>query len=589
MKVTKSLLVGGAAGVCLLLFVSSAYAQTPTGTLTVSSPAGPVGSAVTIAGSGYPPNTSLTLEWNSANANWVIGGVTPQVTGINVVPTQRILGTAQTNSSGAFSVQIAIPADFGMSHTIQAYLPNGTALAPKAVYDLEPHFTVTPTSGPAGTPITITGTGLGDGLYSTSYHVYWDNNYVGYATALTTVGSTTFTIYASGSVGTHYLAIYQGYPGPGYLNAEQIPAASATQSYFPPGCTVMVNCSIPFTINFTITSAYQSTSSTSSGLAVTGSLAAGAFLAGALALTGGALYVSRQDPETRRAISRGTTAIAIIFVLVLGGVAVYAASSESASTQTTSSQSSTSLSSTSSSTSSTQISYTPVATTNRPTITIPVLNNATTGPRITVSPEVASVGSTVTVSGAGFTPNTPLPLTMSTRQGSNLEGYKLVQLPLQNVTTDGTGAFSFSYKVHSALGGYHFIAAGNLTQHSNGTLFIQRTGTISATQGPAGTKIVISFVGVGWDYNTNIITVDYDNSYMGYGCGFNTGGNVTITIFAAGAPGVHNIDIYPSVWWGPSDPSSQLVSEYRYPLLTPQDHPELMPSFHFTFLITPSS
>jgi hypothetical protein len=25
---------------------------------------------------------------------------------------------------------------------------------------------------------------------------------------------------------------------------------------------------------------------------------------------------------------------------------------------------------------------------------------------------------------------------------------------------------------------------------------------------------------------------------------------------------------------------------YRLPLLTPQDHPELMPSFHFTFLVT---
>ena len=249
----KRLSVSVLAAVCLLLMVGGASAQT-TGALTLSAPAGDVGSTLTIAGTGYPPNMSLVLEWNSANANWIIGGVTPQVTGINVVPTQRMLGTTTTNSSGAFSTQITVPADFGMSHVIQAYATNGTAFSPKATYDLEPKFTASPLSGPAGTPITITATGLGDGLYSTSYHVYWDNNYVGYATALNSQGSTTFTIYAAGGLGTHFLAIYQGYPGPGYLNAEQIPAASATQSYYPAGCTVMVNCQIPYYVNFTVTS-----------------------------------------------------------------------------------------------------------------------------------------------------------------------------------------------------------------------------------------------------------------------------------------------------------------------------------------------
>jgi len=77
------------------------------------------------------------------------------------------------------------------------------------------------------------------------------------------------------------------------------------------------------------------------------------------------------------------------------------------------------------------------------------------------------------------------------------------------------------------------------------------------------------------------------NGYVGYGCGFNSGGNVTFTLVAVGAPGIHTIDVYPSVWWGPSNFASQQVVEYRYPLLTPQDHPELMPSFHFTFLVTP--
>jgi len=350
----------------------------------------------------------------------------------------------------------------------------------------------------------------------------------------------------------------------------------------------MVSCTIPYYVNFTVTSPDPASTTSASGLAISGSILLAPLLVAAMALVGGGFYLSRQTPERRRAITRSMAAIAIILVLVLAGVAIYAATVQGASTRTSTVASTITASPTTSTTSSssTPISFTPVATVDRPQITIPVYSTATTGPRITVTPEIVSVGQTMNVTGMGFTPNTQLPITWSTRQGSNLLGYKLVALPLRNVTTDANGDFTFTQKVHSDVGGIHFVAAGSLTPNSNATVFLQRTGTISATQGPAGTRIVISMVGVGWEYNTNIVTVDYDNSYVGYGCGFNTGGNATITIFAAGAPGVHDIDVYPSIWWGGSGPTAQQVTLYRYPILTPQDHPELMPSFHFTFLIT---
>ncbi len=585
-----------------MLLAGSVYAQTPASpSISLSGSAGIVGSKLTITGSAYPANTNLLLEWNSANASWIVSGTPPQVTGTNVVPTEKVLGSTETGASGSFSVQITVPADFGMQHIIQAYATNGTAFAPKATYTLEPHFSVSTTSGPDGAPVTITGTGLGDGLYSMNYHVYWDNNYVGYATALTTGGSTSFTIYASGVPGTHFLAIYQGYPGPGYLNAEQIPVASQSQSYYPPGCVVMVSCIIPYNVNFTVTSAYQSTGTatgaSSSAIVVSSPAVLIPPLAAVVAPLGGGIYLYRQDAPKRRAIARSIAAVIVIVLLIVAGAALYSAFVQGSSQPGTSSTATTTVTSTSTFTSTTTLtstassslySYTPVSTVDRPQITVPPLNIATTGPRISVTPEIVSVGQNITVTGAGFASNTQLPITWSTRQGSNLEGYKLVALPLRNVTTTSQGTFTFTMKVHSDVGGLHFISAGNLTPNSNGTIFLQRTGSISATEGPAGTKIVISFVGVGWDYNTNIIAVDYDNSYVGYGCGFNTGGNVTITIFAAGAPGIHDIDIYSSVWWGPSSPTSQQVVIYRYPLLTPQDHPELMPSFHFTFLITGS-
>src|SRR5438309_1836677 len=85
--------------------------------------------------------------------------------------------------------------------------------AAAAASTLAPHLQISTLSGPAGAPITVVATGLGIGIYSASYHLYWDNTYVGYMTAVSTGGATNFTFYASGTPGAHYVSIYEGYPG----------------------------------------------------------------------------------------------------------------------------------------------------------------------------------------------------------------------------------------------------------------------------------------------------------------------------------------------------------------------------------------
>ena len=572
----------GVTGVSLLFFglvvlftpVATAHAAAPTiPSLTVSPTAAVVGATITVTGTGFAPGSTLSLQWASVSADWLVQAIpTPQVTGIKTTPVQATLGTAQCNASGYFSAKMAVPTDYGGTHFIQAFAANGTAFPPKATFIVEPSFRISPMSGPAGTPITVTASGLSYGSYSTSYHLSWDNAYVGYMTALGTRGATSFTIYASGTPGIHYIDIYQGYPGPGYLNPQQGPPSSETQSVF--------QNYIPFYANFTITpqqvTPRQASQTTTAGFTSNEASALGPFVLLA-ALTGGRLYVNRKEPSQRRAISKVLLAVIIIALVLVAGAGLYVATRQHAAVQTSSAQTS----------SVPLITFTPVATSVRPQITVPQ-NNATTGPRISISPDIASVGDNITVTGQGFAPSSQLPLVWTTRQGSNLNGYKLVNRPLRNVTATSTGSFSFSMKVPSDLGGLHFIAAGNLTENSNGTLFIQRSATVSTTEGPQGTQIQVIMHGVGWDFNTNIVAVDYDNSYIGYACGFNSGGNVTVNIVASGAPGIHTIDLYPSIWWGPSTFASQQIVEYRYPLLTPNDHPELMPSFHFTFLMTPA-
>ena len=535
------------------VFALAANAANTSAALHVTPTAGAVGSKITVTGTGYPANSPLVLKWSTVNASWVVTGNPPQVTGTKIVNTMMTLGSTQTDASGSFSAQLTAPTDYGSpNHAIQAFTSNGTAFPQKVLFDVEPSFRISATSGPVGTPITVYATGLGYSLYGTSYHVTWDNTYVGYATALTSRGTTNFTIYASGLPGTHYIDIYQGYPGPGYLNPQQGPPSGETQSNFPP--------LIPFHTQFTITSPQTAPTLSSWGPPII--IAFAAVVAVLIAVQ----FVLLRNEGKGKGLARAIAAILLIVAVILGGVGAVMLNGQGSASQTP--------------------SYSPQATVDRPHIAV-LESSVSSGPRITVTPNIVSVGTNITVTGAGFAPNARLPMTWSTRQGNNLNGYQLVDLPLRNVTAGADGTFSFAMKVPYDLGGLHFISAGNLTRNSNGTVFLQRSASISANQGPAGTPIMITLLGVGWDYNTNIVAVDYDNSYIGYACGFNSQGNVTVTVIASGSPGLHTIDVYPAIWWGTSTPSAQLTAEYRYPLLTPQDHPELMPSFHFTYMLTP--
>ncbi len=554
---------------CFLIVFSPMSAAAAAPTIAVSPKVAIVGSTITITGAGFPPSTEILLGWTSVNASWKIQAIpTPQVTGITSSPLLYKLGSTQSDSAGSFSVPIVVPPDYGGSHNIQAYATNGTAISPVAAFTLAPSFQISPSSGPDGRPINVVANGLGTGIYSTSYQLYWDNNYVGYMTAVSTGGTANFTFYASGTPGPHFISVYEGGNGPGYLNPAQAPPSASY--YFPPY--------MPFHANFTVTAEQvlpQGSSQAAPASFATGGTALGSF-ALAAALVGGALFASRKTPEERRAISRVLAVVAILVLLAVAGVALYATTSQQAASGPSSSTGQSSIP---------IVTFTPVATVERPHVAVPQ-NNVATGPRISVVPDVASVGDNITVNGQGFAPNAQLPLFWTTRQGSNLLGYKLVDKPLRNLTAGAGGSFSFTMKVPPDLGGIHYVAAGNLTEKSNGTLFIQRTARLSTTEGPVGTKIQIIMQGVGWDFNTNIAAFDYDNSYVGYGCGFNSGGNVTFTIPATGAPGIHTIDVYPSVWWGPVNFADQQPVVYRLALLAPQDHPELMPSFHFTFLVT---
>ena len=96
-------------------------------------------------------------------------------------------------------------------------------------------------------------------------------------------------------------------------------------------------------------------------------------------------------------------------------------------------------------------------------------------------------------------------------------------------------------------------------------------------------------LGVGWTQFDNTLAVDYDNSYIGYGCGFNSNGYMVVHLFATGGPGIHIIDLHPLLYT--QMPSFANTPYGMVPFLTSQnDDPALalgyqVPTVHFAIKI----
>ena len=199
------------------------------------------------------------------------------------------------------------------------------------------------------------------------------------------------------------------------------------------------------------------------------------------------------------------------------------------------------------------------------------------------------VGTPFMLRGSGFPSDTSLSLVWQTMVGSRVSGsgYGPSQSAFAEFASGRDGAFALDLNVPDDLGGRHALIVKQGDSEVARAEFAIQTSIVSITptSGPAGTAVTIHLKGVGWTEFDNIYTAVYDNAYMGYACGFNTQGDVVINFTAAGAPGVHLIDLYPGIYQGPKDFAQQL---YRLPQLTyADDHPgNKIPAIHFAITVT---
>ena len=173
-----------------------------------------------------------------------------------------------------------------------------------------------------------------------------------------------------------------------------------------------------------------------------------------------------------------------------------------------------------------------------------------------LSKTAGPVMSGVTVTASGLNPSAQVDLVWSTVVGNrvNCSGtcWNFVSIPLSTVSSGADGSLNTPVVVPDGLGGWHAIQIlqdGKVMAQV--PYFVKRSvvgNGVSALKLKAGQDFTIHLKGVGWTQLDNTIAVDYDNSYIGYGCGFNSNGDVVMNMVATGKPGTHLIDMYPLLY-----------------------------------------
>jgi hypothetical protein len=163
---------------------------------------GAVGEKVILRGKGLPHNKTVDIVWNTMEGS--------RVSGNGFGEKQVALGQGKTDQNGNTEYTFPVPEDLGgIPHRIDLKADN--QIYGQAYLHILPSITqVTPASGKAGTEITLEIKGVGWTEYDNTYHVTYDNAYMGYVCGFNSQGTVKFNLIASGEPGYHIIDLYPG-------------------------------------------------------------------------------------------------------------------------------------------------------------------------------------------------------------------------------------------------------------------------------------------------------------------------------------------------------------------------------------------
>jgi len=417
------------------------------GVLKTTPDIGVSGTKFTLSGSGLPAGKNVSITWSTANVTWILD---PRPDTVDYLGRQTtkfavVLAQATTDATGAFSVVLSAPKDWGGIHDLYAVV-DGVQYA-KGGFLVARWASITPKRGPIGTPITITYSGLGSSLYEGGAALLYDNKFVGAMTSNWTRGTATAHIRASGPVGRHIISLDNAVNF-GYLNVQQSPLPWTTE----------------FQLKFTVTK------------------------------DAGRPKARLDWPKQVAPTLDAKTTLQL--ASVAGGTTASAS----------------------------------------------------------LASQAGQVNTKVGLTATGLLPNTPVDLEWSTVVGNrvNCTGtcWAFVSVPLGTGTTTAAGGLASSITIPDGLGGWHVVQLlQNGKVMTQVPYYVKRSlFGVPQVRVKQGQVFQVHLKGLGWTQLDNTIAVDYDNSYVGYGCGFNSNGDVVLNIVATGGPGTHLIDGYPLLY-----------------------------------------
>lgn len=228
----KRLLLALLIGAMLLAWLPMSVSAAEEPTLTVSPTAGPPETPVTVTGAGYAPGASVDIVWYTMEGN--------RVSGRGFVEVGSVIATAVADAEGNLAASFVAPYDLGgPAHRVEAVV-NEEAVA-ETSYLLEREVWITPTSGPAGTVITVRVAAGGWTHYDNNVAITYDNAFLGFACSFNSQGNISVYVQARGGVGKHVLGVHPAlYYGPSegptpwkhaLLNPNDLPVLYETQEF----------------------------------------------------------------------------------------------------------------------------------------------------------------------------------------------------------------------------------------------------------------------------------------------------------------------------------------------------------------------
>jgi len=189
------------------------------GTMRVAPLHGEAGTPFTVTAEDLPPGQEFQLIWRTVDGKWNV--TEAEYHGREFVSVAYEMGSVTSDADGRLEATFETPEDFGFIHDI--VLQQGDRLFTQVAYMIDMSVDISPQRGPVGTPIHVEVKGIGYRDLERSWNVLYDNTFTGWASAVTTHGSASFTIPATGHVGDHIVEVLHGQFGFPYRNQEQSP------------------------------------------------------------------------------------------------------------------------------------------------------------------------------------------------------------------------------------------------------------------------------------------------------------------------------------------------------------------------------